>query len=244
MATLWQTSKCHTYNGENTMIISERDTIAIFGGAPFPSDVLDVILSCSSLRVAADGGADRVLAHGAVADYIIGDLDSVSPAARVDIPHDRVIFVDDQDSTDFEKVLSHVNAPLILGAGFLGGRVDHQMAVQTALTQFPTKRVILVGDDDIVFLCPPDLSLDLAAGTRVSLYPMSSVTIRSDGLNWPTDDVVMAPDGRIGTSNHALGPIRLRPTAAKCLVILPRGVLDVVIPAILRAPQWCVPATK
>jgi len=86
--------------------------------------------------------------------------------------------------------------------------------------------------------------LDLATGTRVSLYPMSSVTIRSDGLNWPTDDLVMEPDGRIGTSNHALGPIRLRPTAAKCLVILPRGVLDVVIPAILRAPQWCVPATK
>ncbi len=224
------------------MIISKMETIGIIGGANASRGVLESVFSMSTCVIAADGGADHALGYGICPDYVIGDLDSLSQTARDKIDRDRVIFVDDQDSTDFDKVLMRTDAPLILGAGFLGDRIDHQMAVQTSLTHFPDKKVVLFGEMDILFLCPPDLELDVPIGTRVSLYPMAQVRVASTGLNWATDDLIMTPDGRIGTSNHAVGGVTLKPDCARCLVILPRETAASVIPAIARAPHWSVRA--
>jgi thiamine pyrophosphokinase len=44
----------------------------------------------------------------------------------------------------------------------------------------------------------------------------------SEGLRWPVAGLAMTPDGRIGTSNLALGgPVRIGFNAPKVLVILP-----------------------
>lgn len=242
MAKMWQVFLEYTHNGENSMIISERETIGVIGGADFDAGLFDMVCQNAGLLVAADGGADRAVALGRQPDYVIGDLDSISHPTRVGLPAERVIYVDDQDSTDFEKVLTRVTAPLLLGVGFLGDRLDHQMAVQTALVKFSDKKVLLIGADDIVFLCPPKISFAAPAHTRVSLYPMAAVTIGSTGLNWPTDGLRMAPDAQIGTSNHAIDTVTLTPDAPKCLVILPRSMFATVLPSLLHAPQWSVRA--
>ena len=78
----------------------------------------------------------------------------------------------EQDSTDLEKCLYSVEAPLFIGLGFLGGRIDHHLAAMSALVKFPGKPVVLIGGEDLCFLCPRELELELPAGTRVSLYPM------------------------------------------------------------------------
>ena len=44
----------------------------------------------------------------------------------------------------------------------------------------------------------PEIDLPLDAGTRVSLYPMAPVQVRSTGLYWSTDGLSFAPDGQIG----------------------------------------------
>ena len=97
---------------------------------------------------------------------------------------------------------------------------------------------MLVDRTDLCFLCPPALALDLPAGTRVSLFPMAPVSaVVGAGLRWPVTGLVFSPDGRIGTSNLALGgPVRLGFDAPRMLVILPAGLIGQVADRLRDAP--------
>jgi thiamine pyrophosphokinase len=87
--------------------------------------------------------------------------------------------------------------------------------------------VVLLGGEDLCFLCPPELELDLAPGTRVSLYPLGPARgLVSEGLRWPVAGLELSPEGRIGTSNLALGgPMRIGFDSPRVLVILPEALL-------------------
>jgi thiamine pyrophosphokinase len=85
----------------------------------------------------------------------------------------------------------------------------------------------------LVFLAPPSLRLDLEAGCAISLFPMGAVEGISDGLHWPIGGLNFAPDGQIGTSNRATGPVHLSLTAPKMLVILPANTLELASQALL-----------
>jgi len=139
--------------------------------------------------------------------------------------------------------LRHIETPLVIGVGFMAGRLDHQLAVLNGLVGNPDKRCVLIGAQDIVFLAPPVLELDLPVGSRISLFPMARMRGTSQGLRWAIEDVDFAPDGRIGTSNEISGPLRLSFEAATMLVILPVAALAVVV-AQLRRPyaRWSVHA--
>jgi thiamine pyrophosphokinase len=123
----------------------------------------------------------------------------------------------------------------------MGGRIDHQMAVQTVLTAYAHRKIICVGDEDVMFVSPPEIDLPLDAGTRISLYPMAPVQVRSTGLYWPTDGLSFAPDGQIGTSNKAARPVTLLPSAPCMLVVLSKTCLDIAIDAMQAAPYWDAP---
>ena len=137
----------------------------------------------------------------------------------------------EQDTTDLEKCLYSVAAPLFIGLGFLGGRIDHHLAAMNALVRFAETPVVLVGGEDLCFLCPPRFEIALAPGTRVSLFPMGPVRGRpSDGLRWPVSGLAFDPTGRIGTSNEATGGlVRIGFDAPRMLVILPAGLLGPVV---------------
>jgi thiamine pyrophosphokinase len=169
-------------------------------------------------------------------------MDSISQAAR-DAYANVLHPIAEQDSTDFDKALRHIDSPLVLGVGFSGARLDHELGSMTVLTRHPDRRCILIGEDTIVLLCPPDITLDLPEGSAVSLYPMADVGCYSDGLRWPTTGLRFAPDARVGTLNKATGPVTLRPDAPKMLLILPRAALDVTIRAVLASrATWPVRA--
>ncbi len=194
-------------------------------------------------KVAADGGAEVLLARGIVPDATIGDMDSISPGARAKLPVTTVHEITEQDSTDFDKALRHIAAPLVLGFGFLGARMDHALAALTVLTRHPDRRCILVGDDDVVALLPPSIRLALEPGTRVSLYPMGPVTGRSTGLRWPIDGIDFAPGGQVGTSNMATGPVSVQVDAPRMLVLLPAACLSQLEAGFAQAHDaWPVPA--
>ncbi|NCV11634.1 MAG: thiamine pyrophosphokinase [Rhodobacteraceae bacterium] len=179
--------------------------------------------------------------YGCQPKQVIGDLDSLSPSLRSELDPSRVIHVPEQDTTDFEKLLIRVDAPFMLAVGFMGGRIDHQMAVQTVLTAYAHRKIICVGDEDVMFVSPPEIDLPLDAGTRISLYPMAPVQVRSTGLYWPTDGLSFAPDGQIGTSNKAARPVTLLPSAPCMLVVLSKTCLDIAIDAMQAAPYWDAP---
>jgi thiamine pyrophosphokinase len=174
--------------------------------------------------VAADGGALACLEAGLVPDAVIGDLDSLGAAAS-SIPPGRLHRVTEQDTTDFDKCLRNVSAPLVLAFGVTAPRIDHTLAVCTTLVQRAEVRAVAVGETDLLFHAPRRLALDLPSGSRLSLFPMAPVTGRSTGLRWPIDGIDFAPAGRTGTSNEVAGPVRLEFDGPGMVVITPREAL-------------------
>lgn len=221
------------------MIVHSSEPVALIGGAPATETVLEFALARAGRVVAADGGAATALARGLALDAVIGDFDSIPPEALKAYPEHIMHHIAEQDSTDFEKCLTRINAPLILGVGFSGARLDHQLSVCNALVRWPARRCMLIGQEDVVFLAPRMFALDLAEGTRVSLFPMGAVEGRSEGLNWPIGGLTLTPDGQIGTSNYATGPVSLTVTSPKLLVILPANYAGAVADMLMRsAARW------
>ena len=209
------------------ILLRASDPVTLVGGGPVGPHQLEEALRLAPEAVAADGGGNLALPGGRRFRAVIGDMDSLrDPAALADAGV-ALHPIAEQDSTDLEKCLYSVEAPLFLGLGFLGGRLDHQLAAMSALARHPAQQVVLLGGEDICFLCPPALELDLAAGTRVSLFPMGPVAgLRSEGLRWSVAGLDFAPCGRIGTSNEALGgPMRIAFDVPGMLVILPSSSL-------------------
>jgi thiamine pyrophosphokinase len=196
-------------------------------------------LLLAPILVAADGAAGRALAAGRMPDAVIGDFDSIRPEDAARIPPGRLHRIEEQDSTDFDKCLRHIRAPFVLAAGFMGARRDHELSAYNALVRRADQRVMMVGEQDVCFVAPRELRIELAPATRVSLFPLAPVSGRSVGLRWPIDGIAMAPDGRVGTSNEATGgAVRLVMEAPGMLVILPREVLRPALAALVAAPGW------
>jgi thiamine pyrophosphokinase len=172
-------------------------------------------------------------------DAVIGDFDSISPEDCARIPAERLHRIAEQDSTDFDKCLRNIAAPFVLAAGFMGARRDHELAAYNAMVRRAGQRIVMVGEHDVCLVVPPEIRLDLAAGTRVSLFPLAPVTGMSDGLRWPIGGIGFAPDGRVGTSNAATGgPLRIAVDRPGMLVFLPRDLLRAAVTALTAAPGW------
>ena len=224
------------------LINSPKPVLLVGGGDVLPADI-SLVLETVGAVVAADSGADVLMGMGVVPDAVIGDMDSISPEVRAALPAGCVHHITEQDTTDFDKCLRNINAPLILALGFLGARIDHQLAVLTVLSRRPDQRIMLMGQSDIVAICPPNLELDLPPATRVSLFPMGGVTGRSEGLRWPIDGIDFAPNGTVGTSNEATGPVIIQMDGPDMVIILPAEHAEVLKSALLDAPDtWPVRA--
>ncbi|MGR3494351.1 thiamine diphosphokinase [Citreimonas sp.] len=204
-----------------TPIVTSEAPVLLVGGGPCDPEALRADAAACPVRVAADSGAGALLGIGVPPDAVIGDMDSLSEIDRAQLPARVLHPIAEQESTDFDKALRNIDAPLVIAHGFLGARLDHQLAALTVLARRPARRCVLVGRHDVAVLAPPALALDLPAGTRVSLFPMAPVTGRSTGLRWPIDGLRFSPDAVIGTSNEALGRVELALDGPGMVLILP-----------------------
>jgi thiamine pyrophosphokinase len=217
-------------------IVQSTHGVTLAGGGPIAARDLALALKRAPVAVAADSGADRLLQLGVVPQAVIGDMDSISAAARAMIPVERQHLVAEQVTTDFDKALRLIEAPLVLALGFAGARLDHGLAAMATLIARAERTCILIGPQDMAFAAPPRLVLDLSPGDPLSLFPMAQVTGRSEGLEWPIDGIAFAPDGMIGTSNRVTARrVVLEFDRRGMLVILPRRRLDAAIRALLAA---------
>ena len=215
------------------ILIKTKDNVTLVGAGPVSGSLLDLSLTRAPCLVAADGGAEvtRGTKHRPLA--IIGDIDSLTNDKYWQNSDIQIHEIPDQDTTDFEKCLSAIDAPLILGIGFTGGRLDHQVAVLSALWRFATTPVIILSDTDVCFLCPDELYISLPADERISFYPMRQVSgVSCSGLAWPVTGLTLQPDGLLGTSNRTTGDVSVRFDHTGVLVILPLEHLDAAIAAL------------
>ena len=221
------------------MYYSTQKKLLIVGGADFSEELFKEVYDNEIPIIAADGGVNFLTEKNISPELVIGDLDSVSKQKIQNIEPEKIIRISEQDSTDLEKVLFNTQSPLTIGIGFLGAQIDHELAALSALVKFSQKKIIFIGEHDIVFLVPPSFSLNSFNGMRISLYPLDEVKVHSDGLQWATDGLTMKPTGQLGTSNKAIGKsIHLAPDKPKLLLILPKTLLNEAISQLEIAQSW------
>ncbi len=205
-------------------IMFETDVGAtILGAAPVSRRLIADALTLAPALFAADGGARKALGLHHPLRAVIGDLDSLTSAETWRKSGTEIVRISEQQTTDFEKCLYTIRAPLVIGAGFLGGRIDHQLAALGALVAHREAPVILIGARDAVMHLDRPISLRLPKRTRLSLMPLLPVTgTLSEGLRWPVAGLHLTPGGRSGVSNQTTGPqVRIGVDGPGCLLILP-----------------------
>ncbi|RKE94455.1 thiamine diphosphokinase [Sulfitobacter guttiformis] len=210
-------------------ILSSSGPVTLLGGGHASAQDLTDALTIAGTLVAVDGGLVTALGAGIIPDAVVGDMDSAPPEALARVPPDRQHRVSEQQSTDFDKALRSVDAPVVIGAGFCGGRVDHQLAAFHTLLVRADRPCILLAEKEVILIAPPVLSLNTVAGDVVSLFPLLAVQGCSRGLEWPIDGLSFDPARLVGTSNRANGPIHIEIERAGMLLIVPRGYLTALV---------------
>ncbi len=187
--------------GAEPPLFQTDGTLLLIGGAPLDAALMRSLAAGRPL-VAADSGANTALEAGLVPDLVLGDLDSIEAIDAVR-RRSRVVHLQDQNSTDLEKALAHIEAPWIIGLGFLGARFDHSLAALHALAACTkTREIMLIGAHDAVLRVRGDFRCELPIGLRFSIWPLARQTFRrSSGLRYPLDGLTMQAGSLIGTSN-------------------------------------------
>ena len=181
------------------------NNIVILCNGEFPKMAYPVyLLENADAVVCCDGAAVKLMRrYGGkrMPEAVVGDMDSLPKKWR-ELLAPIVVEVEEQDDNDMTKamrfVLEHhpeVTDIHILGA--TGLREDHTVGNLGLLMEYTRMfdltdiRVEMVSDHSTAFAITDTCELHVGKGRRVSLFsPDNTLTIRSEGLQWPTDGVV------------------------------------------------------
>ncbi len=216
-------------------IVSSSKLVCLVGGAPIADDAIASVSKGVDAFIGVDGGADHLLAAAITPAAIIGDLDSLSEAARATFA-DKLCHVAEQSSTDFEKALTRVVAPKVLALGFTGGRIDHILSVLNVMARYTDRSVVLADTDDASFMARQGkTTFSAPKGSRISMMPLGTATVTVTGVGWPFADQMMTPNGFTSPSNAALGGDVTLTVDGPVLITLPRALLQTALQAVVRA---------
>jgi thiamine pyrophosphokinase len=221
-------------------ILSFDEPLVLVGGGDIDAAVLEALAGRGAALVGVDGGADVIAAAGLMPQAIIGDLDSITDAACWPAPV-RILRIEEQITTDFEKALYSTRAPLTIAMGMTGRRFDHTLAALHVVTRYAAERKIIIVDGaDLALALSGPFAFAVAAGDKVSVHPLLPIRFRdSSGLKYPLAGLDMASGALIGTSNVAeSGPFAIEPAESGIpwLLLLDNKYLLPVVDGILAGP--------
>lgn len=189
----------------------------IFAGGDGLSPEVVADLPEHAYVIAADSGLDLARRVGVSVDRLIGDLDSVSPAALESFSPDAIDrYPTDKDATDLElavRAARDLGADRIVVAGGHGGRLDHYLANAALLATQAGVDIEWRTDSSTLYRVNGTLRLDVPVGTTVSLLAIGGPAdgITTEGLRWPLDNATLVPGSTRGVSNVAVaGQIAVR----------------------------------
>ena len=168
----------------------------------------------NDVLIAADGGLNHALALGLNPNFLVGDLDSVTPqqvqeAAAKGCQVER--YPEEKDQTDLEiallrAVAEEIDEIVVLGA--LGGRVDHELTNLSLLLmpELNAVSVRILAEDQELFLITSESELTGQPGDSVSLLPWGGpvIGVTTRGLRYPLAFETLTPDRSRGVSNVML----------------------------------------
>jgi len=216
---------------KNTETRTYRTPVLLIGGGEIAWDAFDKVRRHGYPIVAVDSGARYLSERGITADVIIGDMDSLkNPAIYQD--NSDMIKISEQQSTDFEKALYSLDAPLFIGFGFWGKRLDHSLATLHVMTKYRTdKRVLMVDIVDLFLIPQGAFAMPAKSNTRVSIFPLAPVSFRSSsGLKYPLAGLHMESGTAVGVSNEtteaAFEVVPAPDDSSNYAVIVPNDLLE------------------
>jgi len=182
-----------------------KRVLGVLAGADAPLEQLAEWARGAEVILAADGGADRLMACGVRPDLTVGDFDSLTspdPGERLYLP--------EQDRTDCDKLLAtarergHEEITMI---GCEGDLPDHEIATLLSIAESGLS-VRIVYRTGLGYVLGPGVSRELSSmeGHRVSLLPLTSMTgVNLNGVEWPLKEANLETPGLRSVSNRATG---------------------------------------
>ena len=161
----------------------------------------DFIICCDGALVKFLRNAKSIFGQEQLPDLVIGDMDTLSATMQKKYS-DIIIKETEQDHNDQTKAvrwalnnLSGIEQINILGA--TGGRADHTIGNASLLMEYTRMfdlgeiAITMVSDEGTIFAINDTIEFDCGPGRSISIFtPDSSLKIRSEGLMYPTDEVV------------------------------------------------------
>ena len=179
--------------------------IVILCNGEFPRKAYPLyLLESADAVVCCDGAAVKYLrrfGERKMPEAVIGDMDSLPRKWREKLAP-VVVHVEEQDDNDMTKAMRYVmeRHPEVTDIHILGAtglREDHTVGNLGLLMEYARMfdlrgiRVEMVSDYSTAFAVTDSCELHVGKGRRVSLFsPDNTLTIKSEGLQWPTDAVI------------------------------------------------------
>lgn len=185
-----------------------RTAVILAAGAfptkPYPLYLLqtaDILVCCDSAFSKYLRRMPRIFGGERLPDVVIGDMDSLAASLRRTYG-DIIVHETEQDHNDQTKAVRYIlgHYPDVREIHILGStglRADHTIGNLSLLMEYPRMfgaadiAIDAVSDYGTAFALTDSAELHVGAGRRFSLFsPDNGLRIRSEGLQWPTDDVV------------------------------------------------------
>ncbi|MCL2025135.1 MAG: thiamine diphosphokinase [Coriobacteriia bacterium] len=186
----------------------------------------------ATLTIAVDAGLDRLLEQGLSPDIVVGDFDSVGGQGRayleaVDPCPEAYRVEAEKDFSDLDMAL-RVCAEKGIGAvtlsGFVGGRIDHQLAVFGVCARYAPQLSIALEDGQLmVTFLAAGQSCAVSQGRTFSVFALEDdARVSIVGAQYPLTEHRLTPLSDYGLSNYA---------AEESVVSVLHGVVAVIVPS-------------
>ncbi len=189
------------------------------------------VIGEAGLVIAADGGAEALVALGIQPHVLVGDFDSVSVATRAHVEEagaEVIALRADKDWTDTEVALrlavERGSTTVTVFGALAGPRLDHLLGNLLLLTApwLEGCDVRLLDERHEIFLAHGDGSIAGLPGDLVSLLALSQVVedVETEGLMYPLDHEPLYQGATRGVSNELVAErAHVRHGAGELLII-------------------------
>ena len=161
----------------------------------------DFIICCDGALMKFLRNSKAIFGEARLPDIVTGDMDTLSAAMQKKYA-DIIVKEDEQEHNDQTKAvrwalsnLDGIESICILGA--TGGRADHTIGNISLLMEYTRMfdmgdmNLEMVTDKETIFPITDSTEFDCGTGRQVSIFsPDNSLRIKSEGLAFPTEDVV------------------------------------------------------
>ncbi|MBP3371061.1 MAG: thiamine diphosphokinase [Clostridia bacterium] len=189
--------------------------VLVIAGGPDPGSALIKKCAAQADKIyCADRGAQWAYQAGIKPDLVVGDMDSVNDSTldRVDADGVRTMrYPVEKDMTDTQialEVAISEGARSITLLGALGGRVDHTLANISLMSSYHRRgiRIAIMDNNTAMFVGERTITFRAVKGSTVSIFPVEEGVrvLRSEGLYYPLNDLVIPMDGTLCISNQMI----------------------------------------